>query len=127
MDFLQGNWFSLLTVISVGVGYLWRRGKRDGKMDEVISKVDGFEKVIESKIKQSADGVSNKIDQVTMALASHERKFNDHVANKDIHVTDMLLELLKERHDYNKNEFANTRTDIQRVESLINDMMAPRR
>jgi hypothetical protein len=108
MDFLQGNWFSLLCVAVYVVAELIKRGRKDQKAAGVSKKVD-----------ELAVSFVKSMDTLSASFAAHERKFNDHVANSDIHVTDMLLELLKERHDYNKNEFANTRTDIQRVETML--------
>jgi hypothetical protein len=112
MEFLQGNWFSILAVAAYVVTELVKRGKKDQKMDGVSEKLDTFVK-----------DVMTSVQSLATSFAAHERRFNEHVANSDIHVTEMLLELLKERHDYNKNEFSNTRTDIQRVESMLSSMM----
>lgn len=111
MEFLQGNWFSILTVAVIAAGWFITRGRREGKMDEVITKVDGLDK---------------KFDKASEAFDAHEKRFNDHIGDSNMHITPTLLDLFKERHEYAKKEFADTRNDIQRVESLLTDMMRPR-
>jgi hypothetical protein len=100
MEFLQGNWFYFVTLLVLVADRIYARAKKDGKMDEMIKKIDG----------------------VATNFSAHEKKFNDHVADSAIHITPTLLELLKERNDYAKKEFENTRIDIQRVEALLNNM-----
>jgi chorismate mutase len=100
MEFLTANWFSIACVLVYVAGQLINRARKDTKMDEMIQ----------------------KIDSVANNFTAHERRFNEHVGDSDIHITPTLLELLKERHEYAKKEFADTRTDIQRVETLLNNM-----
>jgi hypothetical protein len=79
MEFLQGNWFSLLCVGVYVVTELIRRGRKDEKMDQVIEKLDSFDE---------------KLDDVVRNFNDHVETYNTHVANPDIHVNLNLRQML---------------------------------
>lgn len=82
MDFLQGNWFSILTVIVIVGGWLTTRAKREEKMDQVIKAVDGLDE---------------KLDKFVVSFDDHVDTYNKHVADADLHVNRNLRELLDTR------------------------------
>jgi hypothetical protein len=100
MEFLQGNWFSLLLVAAYIGERIITWAKRDAKFDRVI------EKMAEADI---------KMERAIKTIDSH-------IADPNVHVNAILLKLFDERFDYMKKEQNDTRTDIQRIESLLQNM-----
>jgi hypothetical protein len=82
MEFLQGNWFSILTVIVIAGGWLATRAKREEKMDQVI---------------KSMEGLDEKMDKFVESFDEHVETYNRHVADADLHVNRNLRELLDTR------------------------------
>jgi hypothetical protein len=82
MDFLQANWFQILTLAIFVGGWLISKGKRDEQMKQLI---DAVKKIDE------------KQDETETDLAAHVQTFNTHVADPDLHVNRNLRELLDNR------------------------------
>jgi hypothetical protein len=82
MEFLQGNWFSILTVIVIAGGWLATRAKREEKMDQVI---------------KTMDSLDEKLDKFVVSFDDHVETYNKHVADADLHVNRNLRELLDTR------------------------------
>lgn len=100
MEFLQTNWFPLLMVVVLVIDRAVTRGKHTEKMEQVIAKVDEMEETL--------GGVAEKVAE--------------HVGNSDMHVTQTLTDLFRERNDYVKTELANTRRDVRRIEEMLQKM-----
>lgn len=97
MDFLTANWFSLLMLAILVMDRAITRGKRDEKMQQVIDKVEEIETVLDEAVK----------------------RFNEHCTNPDIHINQILMRLFDERFSGVRKELADTRTDIQRIEHML--------
>jgi hypothetical protein len=119
MEFLQGNWFSILVIGAYVIERVVTWAKKDAQAESLAKKVEDSD----GKMTAAVKAIDVKMDEYLEAMSEHIKAFNLHVADTDMHITPMLIELLKERHDYSKNEFANTRTDIQRVETMLSSMM----
>src|SRR5689334_21578571 len=107
MEFLQGNWFSILLVAVYVAERLITWAKQGERMEQMIKKVTDVEE---------------KIDEAARTFGEHVDSFNQHVSDSSIHVTDMFQQLLHERNEYMKQQFAETRSDVQRIETLLNNM-----
>lgn len=93
MEWLAQNWLSVLTVAASCGGWLVQMGVFKSKMAEM-------EKTLET--------VCNK--------------FNEHCTNPDIHVNKLLITLFDERFASIKKEQSETRSDVKRIENLLNKM-----
>jgi adenosine deaminase len=100
MEFLQANWFSFLMLAVLVIDRAWTRGKRDEKMQQVIDKVSEIE---------------TKLDTAS-------ENFNKHCQDPDIHINKILLKLFDERFEAIKKDVGEGRTDIQRVETMLQKM-----
>lgn len=99
MEFLQANWFSVLTLIGVIGGWLIHYGTSKQRNGQLIEEV--------GEIKE-------KLDQVC-------EQFNAHALNADVHVNHLLLKLFDERFATISANVGDARTDIQRIETMLQD------
>lgn len=97
MEWLGSNWFQLVTLLGVIVSWAVHYGISTARWAAMSSKVDELEKTL--------DGV--------------EKTFQLHCNNSEIHVSHTLLRLFDERSDFIKQQFADMRNDVQRIEGLL--------
>ncbi len=97
MEWFGQNWFQILTAIGVVVSWAVHYGISAARWTAIKEKVNEMEDTL--------DGVQSSI--------------NVHTANSEIHVSHTLLKLFDERSDYIKQQFTDTRNDIQRLEGLL--------
>jgi hypothetical protein len=100
MEFLQGNWFSILTVLVIVGGWFATRAKRDEKMDQVIKTVDGLDEML---------------DKLVISFDEHVDTYNKHVADADLHVNRNLRELLDTR-------FRELHTSVGLIQKTLDKM-----
>jgi hypothetical protein len=108
MEFIQGNWFSIVMLAIVVIERAISYGVAKAKVEEIINNVAE---------------VKNTVAEVKSTAETGMSRFYSHANDSSIHVTPTLVELLKERNDYVKNELANTRADVQRIENMLGSMM----
>ena len=90
MDWLTQNWFQLLTLVCVVIGWAITYGRQKEETAQICKKVEDLEK---------------EVEKITTTI-------NNHNANSDIHVNARLTLLLDER-------FSALRSDVQRLERKI--------
>lgn len=98
MEWFSQNWFQVLTLMGIVLSWAVHYGISTQKWASMAKKVDLIE---------------NTLNEV-------QKSFSLHTNNSEIHVSVTLLQLLNERSDYIKQQFADTRADIQRIEALLN-------
>jgi hypothetical protein len=100
MEFLQNNWFSILTVLILIGGLVKTSAKKDEKMQQIIDSVGKFE---------------GKLDAAIRAFDEHVDTFNSHVADPDIHVNRNLRELFESR-------FKHIESGVDRLQKTLDKM-----
>ncbi|MBV9217353.1 MAG: hypothetical protein JO053_14385 [Acidobacteria bacterium] len=115
-EWLAANWVTIVLLAASG-GLHW--GIATQKWQSLRDEFHEFKDAIlvrltkaESKFEEGMAEMEDKIDEV-------QRSFSIHTANSEIHVSPTLLELFKERHDFNKQQFTEMRNDVQRIEALL--------
>ena len=96
-EWLSVNWFQVLTLLGIAFSWAVHYG------------------ISTAKWKAMAD----KVDEIEATLEAIQTKFDLHTQNGLIHVSPTLLQLFDERSDYVKQQFADTRNDISRIENMI--------
>lgn len=99
-EWLTTNWFQAVTLIGIVIGWAVHYGISQARWNTVSDKVDEMEDTL--------DGVQESI--------------NIHTSNTEIHVSSTLLQLFDERSDYVKQQFTDTRNDIQRIEGMLSHL-----
>ncbi len=99
MEWLSANWFSILTLVGVLGGWLIHYGTSKQRNGQVIKDV--------GEIKTTLDAVCEQ--------------FNAHALNADVHVNHLLLKLFDERFATISANVGDARTDIQRIETMLQD------
>lgn len=97
MEWFSANWFQILTLLGVivtqAVSHGVARAERHRMADDL------------GKLRQDVDAIAHD--------------FQIHATNPDVHVNHILLKLFDERFDAIKTEQADTRIDVQRIETLL--------
>lgn len=93
MEWFQQNWFSVVSLLLVAGGWLVQMG------------------VFKSKMAVMEKNLENVCE-----------KFNEHCTNPDLHVNKLLMTLFDERFASIKKEQSETRSDVKRIENLLNKM-----
>lgn len=97
MEWLAANWFQLITLLGVILSWAVHYGI--------------------STARQAA--MSEKFEEMEEKLDAMDKTFQVHTTNSDIHVSHTLLKLFDERSDFIKQQFADMRNDVQRIEGLL--------
>lgn len=118
MEFLQGNWFSILAVLAYAIGRLITWGRRDAKQDQTAAAVEKFEE----KFDLAVESMETKIDQAVTKFDEHVEAFNRHVGDPDIHVNRNLRDLFDSRFKLIEEIQRNTRIDVGRLQKTLDDM-----
>lgn len=85
---------------------------------------------LRDEFKEFKTSVTSEMDKFKIQLTNVEKSLSDkmsdiehglamHTTNSDIHVNPTLLQLFNERSDYIKQQFSDTRNDIQRLENML--------
>ncbi len=96
-EWLIQNWFQLFTLFGIVISWAVHYGISKARWESMSERVSEMEKML------------NDMD----------KSFQVHTANSDIHVSHVLLKLFDERFDFIKQQTAETRNDIQRVEAIL--------
>jgi hypothetical protein len=99
MEWLLANLFSILTLVGVVGGWLIHYGTSRQRNGQVIKEVGE---------------IKTKLDTVC-------EQFNAHALNADVHVNHLLLKLFDERFATISANVGDARTDIQRIETMLQD------
>ena len=93
MDWLSQNWFSVVSLLILAGGFLMQMG-----------------------------GLKSKITEMEKTLTTVCDKLGEHCSNPDLHVNKLLMTLFDERFASIKKEQSETRSDVKRIETLLNKM-----
>lgn len=119
-EFLANNWFSILAVLAflggtaVNVGMSRQRGIQQ---KEAVTEVKTALKEETGHLEKYFKDEIALIDGRTTANAN---AIQLHINNSEAHVTGMFLELLKTRHEFVSQQLTDARSDIGRIEGLLN-------
>lgn len=126
-EFLSNNWFSIFTVVAVicGTAVNYGMSKQRGiQTAEAVADVKGAVAEVKTAVKKETDTLESyfkgEIDAVYGRVAANTLAVQQHINNSEAHVTGMFLELLKTRHEFVSQQLADTRSDISRLESILN-------
>jgi len=118
-EFLANNWFSIFTVVcligSSGVHYgiSKQRNKQTGDA------VERLEASMTTEVQKLELHLEHKFEEVSAAVRLNAATLQAHTSNADIHVSSILLELLKTRHEFVTQQLSDTRADIGRIEQQL--------
>lgn len=104
MDFLSQHWFQIITLVILGGGWLVQHGASKQRNTTVVEEI--------GKLTKKVGDLEEKVD-------ADIKNFQAHVANPDIHVNSIMMKLFDERFDFIKQQQADTRTDISRLENIL--------
>jgi len=96
-EWLANNWFQVLTLLGIVVSWAVHYGISSARWK----------------------GVGDKVDEMEKTLDQMDKTFQMHCNNGDIHVSHTLLKLFDERADFIKQQFADMRNDVQRIEGIL--------
>lgn len=96
-EWLAANWFQVLTCVGIFGGWLIHYG---------VSKAN-------------RDAMSKKVGDLEDKFVGMDQRMTLHTTDSGIHVNQTLLQLFKERADYSKQQFADVRKDIERIENIL--------
>ncbi|MBK8468106.1 MAG: hypothetical protein IPL32_20015 [Chloracidobacterium sp.] len=97
-EWLATNWFQVLTLLGIVFSWAVHYGISTARWKSM----------------------SDKVDEMEVTLNNMQSSFQVHTANSEIHISGTLLKLFDERSDFIKQQFSETRADIQRIEEKIN-------
>lgn len=118
-EFLATNWFSIFTVLcligSSGVHY----GISKQRNKQTADAVEELEKAMTTAVQKIEANIEHEVREITLGIKANEAAIRAHTGNTDIHVSSILLELLKTRHEFVAQQLSDTRNDIGRIEQQI--------
>src|SRR5712675_2198892 len=111
-DFLAANWFSIFTVLCVVVSSAVHYGISKQRNTQTIATVKELKQTVASEVRKLEKNIEDKVEEMSVGIRANASALLLHTGNIDIHVSSILLELLKTRHDFVVQQMADTRSDI---------------
>lgn len=96
-QWLAQNWFSVLTLIIMALGFVYDIGKRNQKM-----------KTWEESLAETRAAVAETSNLLTK-----------HIEEPDLHVTGSFITMCNERHNSILKDVAETKAGVHRIESIL--------
>lgn len=118
-EFLANNWFSIFTVFCLVGTSCVNYGISKQRIIQTKESVEELKQEMRSDAEQLERNIEHKFNEMTIGIKANADALVAHTANADIHVSSILLELLKTRHEFVAQQLSDARNDIQRIEQQL--------
>lgn len=119
MDFLANNWFSIFTVVCLIGSGCFHYGVSKQRNTQTAKAVDELKAAMMAESHKLETHIEHKVEAISSAVKANADAIQRHTGNADIHVSSLLMELFKTRHDFVVQQMADTRNDISRIEQQL--------